>query len=61
MKLVKDFNEYQILDMADGMKLEVWNGVKLLRPDPQIIWKEKTHPEEAYQQFPPDQSQQLLL
>lgn len=45
MKTVKDFNEYQILDMANGMKLELWNGIKLLRPDPQIIWQEKTHPE----------------
>ena len=45
MKTVDDFKEYQILDMADGMKLESWNGIKLLRPDPQIIWKEKAHPE----------------
>ena len=45
MKLVKDFNEYQILDMAEGMKLESWNGKELLRPDPQIIWDEKTKPE----------------
>ena len=45
MKLVKDFNEYQILDMADGMKLESWNGKELLRPDPQIIWDEKLKPE----------------
>ena len=45
MKSVTDFNDYKILDMADGMKLESWNGIKLLRPDPQIIWKEKTHPE----------------
>ena len=41
MKLVDDFTEYKILDMADGMKLEDWNGKKLLRPDPQIIWNEK--------------------
>ena len=38
MKVVKDFNEYQILDMSEGMKLESWNGKELLRPDPQIIW-----------------------
>ena len=38
MKTVNDFKEYQIIDMADGMKLEIWNNVKLLRPDPQIIW-----------------------
>ena len=45
MKIINDFKEYQLLDMADGMKLEYWNGFKLLRPDPQIIWPEKTHPE----------------
>ncbi len=42
MKAVRDFLEYQILDMANGKKLEVWNGIKLLRPDPQIIWSEKS-------------------
>ena len=41
MKLVNDFNEYQLLDMSDRMKLENWNGIKLLRPDPQIIWPDK--------------------
>ena len=45
MKLVRDFNEYQILDMSEGMKLETWNGKELLRPDPQIIWTDKFHPE----------------
>lgn len=41
MKLVKDFTDYQILDMGDGMKLEKWGNVTLLRPDPQIIWSNK--------------------
>ena len=45
MKLIKEFEEYKLLDMAEGMKLEYWNGFKLLRPDPQIIWPNKTHPE----------------
>lgn len=44
MKIVNDFNDYQILDMADGMKLESWKGKELLRPDPQIIWTKKEHP-----------------
>lgn len=44
MKTVNDFTEYQILDMANGEKLELWNGIKLVRPDPQIIWKEKNFP-----------------
>lgn len=43
MKTVNDFKEYQIIDMADGMKLEIWNDLKLLRPDPQIIWNEKNN------------------
>ena len=38
MKLVKDFLDYQILDMDKGMKIESWNNVILKRPDPQIIW-----------------------
>ena len=45
MKIIDDFKEYELLDMADGMKLESWNGYKLLRPDPQIIWPDKKHPE----------------
>lgn len=45
MEIAKNWQEYEILDMADGEKLEVWKNVKLIRPDPQIIWKEKTHPE----------------
>ncbi|MBQ3021401.1 MAG: class I SAM-dependent methyltransferase [Bacilli bacterium] len=40
MKTIK-FDEYKILDTSEGMKLENWNGVKLLRPDPEIIWKDK--------------------
>ena len=45
MKVVKDFTEYKILDMSEGMKLESWNGKELLRPDPQIIWNHKCHEE----------------
>ena len=45
MKVVDDFLDYQILDMSLGMKLESWGGKELLRPDPQIIWDNKVHPE----------------
>ena len=38
MKLVTDFNDYKILDMGNGEKLEKWGNVTLLRPDPQIVW-----------------------
>ena len=42
MRIVEDFKEYQILDMAHGEKLECWNNVILIRPDPQIIWPDET-------------------
>lgn len=45
MNLASDWNDYQILDMANGEKLEKWNDIILVRPDPQIIWKDKVFPE----------------
>ena len=42
MKIVKDFKDYEILDMSRGQKLERWNEVILSRPDPQIIWENNT-------------------
>lgn len=45
MRYIKDFEDYELLDMADGEKLEKWGNYILIRPDPQIIWKEKTNPE----------------
>ena len=45
MNLASDWNDYQILDMANGEKLEKWNNITLVRPHPQIIWKQKTYPE----------------
>ena len=45
MILANSWEDYEILDMADGMKLERWKNIILIRPDPQIIWKEKSHPE----------------
>ena len=44
MKLANGWKEYKILDMADGQKLEKWGEVILSRPDPQIIWKDKSFP-----------------
>lgn len=40
MKVVNDFEEYQILSLSDGRKVENWNGVVLDRPDPEVIWKD---------------------
>ncbi len=46
MELANKWKEYEIIDMANGEKLERWGDVILARPDPQIIWKEKSFPNE---------------
>ncbi len=32
------WKDYQLIDTGDGMKLERWKDITLLRPDPQVIW-----------------------
>ena len=44
MLVANNWKDYEILDMADGEKLERWGNIKLIRPDPQIIWKSKSFP-----------------
>jgi len=44
MNIANNWKDYEILDMADGEKLERWGNIILVRPDPQIIWKEKQFP-----------------
>ena len=38
MYLADLWRDYEILDAGDGLKLERWGGVTLLRPDPQAVW-----------------------
>ena len=45
MDVANNWKDYEILDMANGEKLERWGNIVLIRPDPQIIWKEKSFPE----------------
>ena len=45
MEIARDWKDYEIIDMADGEKLERWGNIILTRPDPQIIWKNKSFPE----------------
>lgn len=33
------WSDYKVLMTGNGQKLEQWGGVTLLRPDPQVIWK----------------------
>lgn len=41
----REWQDYEILDMANGEKLERWGDIYLIRPDPQIIWSNKLKPE----------------
>lgn len=45
MKIADNWKDYEILDMANGQKLERWKDVILARPDPQIIWNKKSYPQ----------------
>lgn len=44
MWICNDWKDYEILDISSGDKLEIWNGYKLIRPDPQVIWDERQFP-----------------
>jgi len=46
MNIANSWKDYEILDMANGEKLEKWGKYVLIRPDPQIIWKDKAFPKE---------------
>ncbi|MDE5769973.1 MAG: class I SAM-dependent methyltransferase [Oscillospiraceae bacterium] len=39
MRAANNWEAYRVLDTSDGEKLEIWNGVTLIRPDPQVLWK----------------------
>ncbi len=36
----KDWKDYELIDTSDGQRLERWKDVILVRPDPQVIWKD---------------------
>lgn len=45
MRIVTDFQDYELLDCSRGQKLERWKDIILIRPDPQAIWQtEQKHP-----------------
>lgn len=38
MRLSENWKDYELIDTSDGERLERWDNVILIRPDPQIIW-----------------------
>lgn len=41
MYLADNWKDYELLDTSDGERLERWGKYILIRPDPQVIWKNK--------------------
>lgn len=39
MRAATDWKDYELIDATNGNRLERWQNVILVRPDPQVIWK----------------------
>ena len=44
MRAASSWKDYELLDCADGERLERWGEYLLIRPDPQIIWSVEKRP-----------------
>lgn len=44
MWVSNEWKDYEVIDTADGDKLERWGSYFFIRPDPQIIWPKKIAP-----------------
>lgn len=42
MLLADKWQDYEIIDAASGKKLERWGDIVLNRPDPQVLWTQKS-------------------
>ena len=38
IEIARGWRDYVLLDAGGGEKLEIWGGVKVIRPDPQAFW-----------------------
>ena len=38
LKTAEGWRDYVLLDAGGGEKLEIWGGIKVIRPDPQAFW-----------------------
>ena len=40
MRYTNNWKDYELLDTSDGERLERWGKYILVRPDPQVVWKD---------------------
>ncbi len=45
MFICDKWKDYKVLDISGGEKLEDWAQYRLIRPDPQVIWEDKSQPQ----------------
>ena len=38
MRAAKNWKDYELIDASGGERLERWGDIRLIRPDPQVIW-----------------------
>ncbi|MBQ8610835.1 MAG: class I SAM-dependent methyltransferase [Oscillospiraceae bacterium] len=43
MRAADNWKDYELIDASDGLRLERWGKVVLVRPDPQVLWKTEHH------------------
>ena len=58
MWISDNWQDYELLDASDGERLERWGKYILIRPDPQIIWKNKRTAAEWKTEFTEDQNRE---
>ena len=46
MRLAENWKDYRLIDTSGGDRLEQWGSVRLIRPDPQVIWENPSPSEE---------------
>jgi 23S rRNA (cytosine1962-C5)-methyltransferase len=39
MRIANKWHDYELIDVSDGERLERWGNMVLIRPDPQVIWR----------------------
>ena len=48
MKVSYSWEDYKIINASNGLKLEKWKDITLLRPDPIVIWNNGNLKNEKY-------------
>ncbi len=44
MRIANNWKDYELIDCSGGERLERWGSVRLVRPDPQVIWNTPRDP-----------------